>query len=62
VNLTSPDPIPSAGSVLLSGADFTDVLLSQPQHDITTVNYRGAFGSENWLAGWTNFDPQNTVY
>jgi hypothetical protein len=62
VNLTSPNPIPSAGSVLLSGADFTDVLLSQPQHDITTVNYRGAFGSENWLAGWTNFDPQNTVY
>lgn len=26
--------------------------------------YIGAFkdGSDNWLEGWTNFDPQNTVY
>ncbi|MDY4650124.1 MAG: hypothetical protein SO542_06015 [Muribaculaceae bacterium] len=26
--------------------------------------YIGAFkdGSDNWLSGWTNFDPQNTVY
>jgi hypothetical protein len=26
------------------------------------VKYRGAFGSENWLSGWANFDCRNTVY
>ena len=26
------------------------------------VNYRGAYGSTNWSEGWSNFDPQNTVY
>ncbi|MDR2131662.1 MAG: hypothetical protein LBP56_10965 [Odoribacteraceae bacterium] len=31
------------------------------------VNYVGAFGpsetlSSNWMSGWCNFDPQNTVY
>ncbi|HRZ96849.1 MAG TPA: T9SS type A sorting domain-containing protein [Paludibacter sp.] len=26
------------------------------------VNYRGAFGATDWTAGWSNFDPQNTVY
>ncbi|MCC8120023.1 MAG: hypothetical protein LIP09_14945 [Bacteroidales bacterium] len=26
--------------------------------------YIGAFkdSSDNWLSGWTNFDPQNTAY
>ncbi len=33
----------------------------------TTANYRGAFEpdvpmSQQWTAGWTNFDPQNTQY
>jgi hypothetical protein len=31
----------------------------------TPVNYIGAFAgtgasTDNWMAGWTNFDPQNT--
>ena len=26
------------------------------------VSYRGAFGNEDWTAGWSNFDPQNTSY
>jgi len=26
------------------------------------VSYRGAFGTTNWTAGWSNFNPQNTVY
>ncbi|MDD3167430.1 MAG: hypothetical protein PHN20_08395, partial [Bacteroidales bacterium] len=26
------------------------------------VNYIGAFGTEDWTAGWCNFDPQNTEY
>ena len=30
----------------------------------TDGNYTGAFRdtNDNWLEGWTNFDPQNTVY
>ena len=30
----------------------------------TDRNYIGAFRdtNDNWLEGWTNFDPQNTVY
>ena len=47
------------------------VLQAQPnQLDPTffeTVNYRGAFDptlsmNQQWTAGWTNFDPQNTAY
>jgi len=26
------------------------------------VSYIGAFGKEDWTAGWANFDPQNTDY
>jgi len=28
----------------------------------TKVSYTGAFGTEDWTAGWSNFDPQNTTY
>lgn len=26
------------------------------------VNFRGAFGTTNWAAGWSNFTPESTVY
>lgn len=61
-NLTAPNPMPQSGSPLLTGADFSDPMLNNPLHDITPVSFRGAFGTENWMQGWTNFDPQNTVY
>jgi len=53
---------PMAGSPLLGAADFTDPLLGDTF--FTRVNYAGAFASDtdNWLEGWTNFDPQNTDY
>jgi hypothetical protein len=55
---------PMAGSPLLNAADFTDALLNDPFFD--KVDYAGAFKSDadadNWLKGWTNFDPQNTDY
>lgn len=54
---TNPNFLPAAGSPALSGADFTGL----PSF-FTTVAYRGAFGADNWTAGWTNWDPQNTVY
>jgi len=55
---------PMAGSPLLGTADFSDPLLNDPF--FTRVTYAGAFASDkdedNWMKGWTNFDPQNTRY
>ncbi|MCB9183271.1 MAG: T9SS C-terminal target domain-containing protein [Flavobacteriales bacterium] len=59
-NLSGPNFRPSAGSPLLSGADFSWSPLTDSF--FTSVNYRGAFGSEDWTAGWANWDPQNTPY
>lgn len=49
--------LPKAGSPLLSGANFTGL-----DSYFTPTTYRGAFGTENWTAGWCNFDPQNADY
>ena len=54
-NLTAPDFLPKGGSPALSGT-----FVSKP--GIETVTFRGAFGTTNWLNGWTNFDPQSKVY
>ena len=52
--------MPSATSPVLSAADFTNTLLSSW---FTKVSYIGAFNvGDNWLTGWTNFDPENTDY
>lgn len=57
--------------LLLFVGVFTGSLVAQPnQLDpafFQSVNYRGAFDpalamNQQWTAGWTNFDPQNTVY
>lgn len=52
--------LPQSGSPLLGAASFTDALLS----GFDAVTYVGAFSgeSDNWMEGWTNFDPQNTDY
>jgi len=50
----------SSGSPLLSGASFTHASLNDPFFD--QVNFVGAFGTTNWTAGWSNFNPQATVY
>jgi len=53
---------PKADSPLLGAADFTDPMLA----GFEVVTYVGAFKTDseedNWLKGWTNFDPQNTDY
>lgn len=55
---TTPNFTPATGSPALSGASFTGL----PAF-FTTVAFRGAVGGENnWTTGWTNYDPQNTVY
>lgn len=50
-NLTTPNFLPKAGSPALTGAVFNGDLNSF----FTPVEYRGAFGASNWLAGWTRF-------
>ncbi|MFM2363062.1 MAG: hypothetical protein RLZZ316_1964, partial [Bacteroidota bacterium] len=41
----------------LTGASFTGM-----NSFFVSTAYRGAFGTNNWTANWSNFDPQNTVY
>ena len=57
LSLTNPSFLPKSGSALLSGADFAGL-----DSYFERVNFQGAFGSEDWTAGWCNFDPQNTDY
>ncbi|MFZ1518314.1 MAG: T9SS type A sorting domain-containing protein [Ignavibacteriaceae bacterium] len=62
-NQTSPVLVPHAGSVLLSGASFTDPKVSDPF--FTATSYRGAFsgdGAQRWDIGWANYDPQGNTY
>ncbi len=52
--------MPDEDSPVLTAASFNDALLSS---GFETVEYIGAFGTDdNWLDGWTNFDPNNTDY
>ena len=52
--------IPTAGSPALNSARVTNVNTVDPYFDV--VNYRGAFGSTDWGAGWTNFRPDTVNY
>ena len=61
-NLTTPSFLPGSASPLLvsanaaTGGKIADSFF-------TAAPYRGAFnGTDNWLSGWTNFNPQNTNY
>ena len=57
-NVGSPF-MPSANSPLLSLASFA----GETSAWLDKVSYVGAFNAtENWLKGWTNFDPQNAQY
>lgn len=72
LSLSQPNPLtatpnygPLTGSVLTGKSGlFTETQLSDSFFD--KVDYIGAFRSssaaDNWLSGWTNFDPQNSVY
>jgi len=57
------DPVPGAGSELAIAGSALDGRLSGDPF-FTATSYRGAFDpslpmSQQWTAGWTNFDPQN---
>lgn len=60
LNSLLPAFIPQADSPLLGAASFTDGLLSSW---FEKVNFVGAFATNNnWLEGWTEFDPQSAEY
>lgn len=53
------DYCPLAGSPLLDAASFENARLS----GFEQVSYVGAFAQgDDWLEGWTEFDPQNAQY
>ncbi len=56
---SAPNFLPQTGSTLLGGAVTGGKLTSS---FFTQTTYRGAFGTENWISGWTNFNPQTTDY
>lgn len=61
-NRVGVDYLPKADSPLLNKTSlFVDANLSS---GFDKVSYIGAFSgeSDNWLTGWTNFDPQNADY
>jgi len=47
--------MPAGGSPALSGSDFSNPNLS----GFDAVSYRGAFGTNNWTIGWSQFNPIN---
>lgn len=45
----------------ITGADFSDAVLGNSFFQ--KVTYKGAFnGTDDWMEGWANFDPNNTDY
>lgn len=55
-SLSAPNFLPKAGSPALSGASFFGL------SGFATTTYIGAFGTTNWMQGWTSFTPQTNVY
>ncbi|MBC7848615.1 MAG: hypothetical protein H7Y31_02710 [Chitinophagaceae bacterium] len=52
--------LPHETSVLLKDGNFLGSDFGHPFFD--KVEFRGAFGKENWLRGWTNFSPLKSRY
>lgn len=50
-NLTAPNFLPRTGSPALTGANYGGDL----DAFFTTGTFRGAFGTTNWITGWTRF-------
>ena len=55
-----PNPLPTASSMLLSGANFDDTPFTDPFFE--KVSYIGALNTDGWLKQWTNFLPLQTTY
>ncbi|WP_423147687.1 hypothetical protein [Rubrolithibacter danxiaensis] len=59
-NPGTPNFTVKTGSAAASGAKFTDAKVADAFFE--KVDYRGAFGTTDWSAGWANFDPQTLPY
>ncbi|MHA4807427.1 hypothetical protein ACX0G9_04955 [Flavitalea flava] len=60
-NYESPDIMPKdTTQFFLKGANFDGPFFNNAFFN--KVKYRGAFGTDNWLKGWTNFTPLHTNY
>ena len=59
--LNAPNFMPKAGSPALTGANFP-AGSGVANSFFTQTTYRGAFGTDNWLTGWTSFTPFNNTY
>ncbi len=59
--LTAPNFLPAGDSPLMGSADFSNSKVSGSFFN-TGANYRGAFGTTDWTAGWANFNPQTATY
>jgi hypothetical protein len=58
-NLTAPNFLPQTGSPLLTGAIWDG---KGADNFFQKETFIGAFGTTNWAATWTNFNPQQTPY
>jgi hypothetical protein len=58
-NFAKPGLLPKTESPALTGANFAGTDFST---GFTTVTYRGAFGTENWMDQWTDFYAVTTPY
>lgn len=59
--LNNPNLIPSKkAAAVYKHVDWSHVLLNNAFFE--KVSYSGAFGTENWTIGWTDFNPQNTTH
>jgi len=54
---TAPKFLPITGSPALAGASFTGM-----NSYFVSSTFRGAMGTTDWTATWTNWDPQNKAY
>ena len=59
-NYDAPKPFPVAGSPVLEIADFDGSIYNDAFFN--KVKYIGAIGNNNWLSGWTNFNPLKSNY
>ena len=54
---TAPKFLPITGSPALAGASFAGM-----NSYFVATTFRGAMGTTDWTATWTNWDPQNKAY
>ncbi|MBI5324724.1 MAG: T9SS type A sorting domain-containing protein [Ignavibacteriae bacterium] len=59
-NIGSFNPLPTANASYMTSAKFDYGRLTDPF--LEKVSYRGAFGSDRWDLGWSEYDPVNKEY